>query len=293
VASITKLATTLAVLRTVADGALMLDAPLADILPDAAAAQSGVTLRTLLSHTAGLPEDVPPGSAPYGPGLAWETIQLALLHTALQAAPRMQVRYSNVGIGLAALAVERVRGQRFQHALHELVLEPLSIEAYLGSEPPRTPGHIAGLLGNYADTPFEPYNSAWYRTLGFPWGGLIATAAGALALTQAFAQAEDGFLPARLRADATSNQTEGLGGGFMGWLEWDPCPWGLGVELHGSKDPHFAPARASEAAFGHGGQSGTYSCWDPQANTGWALLGTRTMERWWRRMAEIGELALS
>ncbi len=292
VASITKLATTLAVLRTVAGGALSLDAPLDTLLPDAAAAQPGVTLRHLLSHTAGLPEDIAPGAAPYGPGLTWESVQTALLHTPVADAPNARVRYSNVGIGLAALAVERARGQRFQAALAELVLAPLAIEGYLGTEPPRTPGCTGGLLGNFAGTALEPYNSPWYRTLGFPWGGLITTAAGALALVHAFAVADDGFLPPALRADAVRDQTCGLAGGFSGWLEWDPCPWGLGAELHGHKEPHFAPARASAATFGHGGQSGAYAAWDPEAAMGWAMLGTRTMERWWRRMAEIGDALL-
>ncbi len=292
VASITKLATTLAVLRCVATRALDLDAPLADVLPDAAAAQAGVTLRTLLSHTAGLPEDVPSGAAPYGPGLSWESIQPALLHTPLDGAQRTRVRYSNVGIGLAALAVERVYGERFHEALRALVLEPLGIDAYLGTEPARAPGRVMGLLGSFAGTPFEPYNTPWYRALGFPWGGLITNATGALALVQAFAPADDAFLPPAVRADATRDQVGALAGGFTGWLEWDPCPWGLGAELHGNKAPHFAPAAASPATFGHGGQSGTYAAWDPQAQVGWALLGTRTMERWWRRMADIGSAVL-
>ncbi len=292
VASITKLATALTVLRTVNEGALSLDAPIVDFLPEAMAARPEINLRTLLSHTAGLPEDVASGAAPYGPGLSWESIQPALLRTPTAVAPRTEVRYSNVGIGLAALAVERVRGQRFQDALRELVLTPLGIEAYLGDEPPRPPGRISGRFGAHAGSPLEPYNSTWYRSLGFPWGGLVTTAAGALALVQAFAPADDNFLAPALRADAVSDQTGGLAGGFRGWLRWDPCPWGLGAELHGHKSPHFAPESASAAAFGHGGQSGAYAGWDPQADTGWALLGTVTMDSWWRRMAGIGDAAL-
>ncbi len=60
VASITKLATALAILRLAASGDLSLDDPLEKHLLDAAAARQGVTLRMLLSHTSGLPYDVPP-----------------------------------------------------------------------------------------------------------------------------------------------------------------------------------------------------------------------------------------
>src|SRR5437899_12981322 len=55
VASVTKLATALAVLRLVETGRLALDDPLATHLPEAAAARPGVTRRALLSHTAGRP----------------------------------------------------------------------------------------------------------------------------------------------------------------------------------------------------------------------------------------------
>ena len=64
VASLTKLATALAVLRLAATGALAIDDPLAAHLPDARCAGEGVTLRMLLSHTSGLPGDLAPARRP-------------------------------------------------------------------------------------------------------------------------------------------------------------------------------------------------------------------------------------
>src|SRR5690349_14155497 len=58
VASISKLAVALAVLRLVEAGELALDDPLARHLRDAASAREGPTLRDLLRHTGGLPDDV-------------------------------------------------------------------------------------------------------------------------------------------------------------------------------------------------------------------------------------------
>ncbi len=69
VASITKLATALAVLRLVDSGTLSLDGSLSEYLPEAAAAQPEVTLRTLLSHSSGLPEDLAHEAARYEQGL--------------------------------------------------------------------------------------------------------------------------------------------------------------------------------------------------------------------------------
>src|SRR3954452_10853427 len=85
VASITKLATALAVLRLAEQGALTLDDQLSEHLPAAVAAQRGVTIRGLLCHPAGLPIDVADALAPYAPGLDWPKLCAACLETPLEA----------------------------------------------------------------------------------------------------------------------------------------------------------------------------------------------------------------
>src|SRR5262245_57841343 len=85
VASITKLATALAVLRLADSGLLALDDLLRDYLPVAAAAQPDVTLRTLLCHTSGAPIELAPGTAPYTEELDWPRLRAACAATALEA----------------------------------------------------------------------------------------------------------------------------------------------------------------------------------------------------------------
>ncbi|MBI1878850.1 MAG: beta-lactamase family protein, partial [Chloroflexi bacterium] len=102
VASIVKLATVLTVLRLAAAGRLALDDLLAHHLPDAAAASEGVTLRTLLCHTSGLPLDLPAGAAPYTARLDWPALARACLATPLAMPPQTQVTYNNLGPGLLA-----------------------------------------------------------------------------------------------------------------------------------------------------------------------------------------------
>ena len=291
-ASITKLATALAVLRLAAQG-LDLDEPLTRALPDAAAGRPGVTVRTLLSHTAGLPGDVAPVAAPYAPGLDWPFLARACLATPLVEPPGTQVRYSNVGPGLLAILVERLTGQPFGAALMNLVLTPLGIEGYLGDEPPRPPARVSGGLGEHAGTALEPYNSPFWRSLALPWAGLVTTAAGALRLVQGFAGAGPDFLPADLLAEATSDQTGGLRGGFWPPLRWTSCPWGLGPELRGVKTPHWTPAAASPGSFGHVGASGALAWCDPAADVTWVILGTRTFETWWMDWPQIGDAVLA
>src|SRR4051794_14681568 len=99
VASITKLATALAVLRLAEDGALTLDDQLSEHLPEALAAQHGVTIRALLCHTGGLPIDVAGSLASYAPGLDWPKLCAACLETPLETPPGRRVQYDNVGYG--------------------------------------------------------------------------------------------------------------------------------------------------------------------------------------------------
>ena len=281
IASITKLATALAILRLADQGMLAPDDELALHLPEAVAAQPGVTLAKLLSHTAGLPVDVRNRDADYGPGLDWPALADACLHTELQTPPDTRVQYGNVGYGLLALIVERYTGQDFATALRTLVLEPLAIEAYLQAELPRPPGILADVRGRHKQTEIEPFNSAFWRSLALPWAGLVTTAAGALRLIEAFRRPPDGFLRPETVSEATGNQAGDLGGGQARPLVWPRCPWGLGPELRGEKTPHWAPPEAHPDSFGHAGASGCIAWADPSAGVAWALLGTRTADSGW------------
>lgn len=294
VASLTKLATALAVLRLVDAGRLALDDPLASHLPEAAAAHDGVTIRALLSHVAGLPMDIASDAAPYTPALDWPTLARACLVTAPIEPPHTFVRYSNVGIGLLAIVVERLTGMGFSAALESLVFAPLEIEGYLGVEPPQPPARITGALGAHEGDDFELFNSPFWRALAMPWGGMVTTADGALALARAFAGLPAGYLSPDLLAEAIRNQTNGLAGDLAGLAQWPQCPWGLGVELRGTKEPHFAPSQAAPTSFGHAGSSGCLAWVDPIAGVAWAILGTRTIDPWGlRRMPAIGAAILS
>ncbi len=281
VASITKLATALAVLRLLDRSALVLDAPLGDYLPHAAASRPGVTIRTLLSHSAGLPLEVAPADAPYRDDLSWAGLARACLGTPLVAAPATRVQYSNVGYGLLALVVEQQCGQRFSDALEALVLQPLAVEGYLGREPLRAPMLLADVRGIHRGSRLEPFNSAFWRSLGLPWAGLVTTLGGVLRLVRAFAPWRTQFLQPRTRHAATENQTFGLGGGFGGPLLWPVCPWGLGPELRGVKTPHWIPAEVPLGSFGHTGGSGCLVWYDPDTTTAWAIMGTRTADSGW------------
>ena len=85
--------------------------------------------------------------------------------------------------------------------------------------------------------------------------------------------------PATL-AEATRPQLPDLAGVLPGFGRFDPNPWGLGVELHGTKAPHWMPPAASADTFGHFGQSGAFLWVDPIAGAACAGLADAAFGPW-------------
>jgi CubicO group peptidase (beta-lactamase class C family) len=265
VASVTKLATALAVLRLADAARLTIEDALGRHAPEAAAAPAGVTLRQLFTHTSGLATTPEDQRAPIE-GLAWPVIAQATLRTAPQLSPGTRVDYANPNYSLLAIVVERLTGQPFATALQELVLAPLGIEAYFGVAPARPQVFIADAAA--------ARNAPLGCAAAYPAGSLVTTAAGAIGLVRAFQGHPPDFLSPETRAAATRDQTGGLGGGFAS-IQYDHCPWGLGPELLGVKRPHWAPPEASPATFGHYGATGCCAWADPRAGVAWTILTTR------------------
>jgi beta-lactamase class C len=286
IASIGKLAVALAVLRLVEAGQIGLDDRLSQYLPDAAAAQTDVTIRTLLTHTSGLPFNYAEETTPYTADLHWGTLAQACLQTALETPPGARVAYSEVGYILLAVVVERLTGQGFGAALNALVFEPLACEAYLGDEPPRSPTHIAGVSW-YHGTPLESYNTAFHRALANPSDSMLATADGTFKLVRAFLGWPADFLRAETLTEATRNQVGDLAGGIVGWVEWLHCPWGLGPEVRGTKMPHYTPAAAGSDSFGHVGASGCITWVVPSDGIAWTIHGTRHIGTWLMELCPV------
>lgn len=278
-ASLTKLATALTVLKLIDAGALDPEDALANFAPESVAAEQGVTISTLLSHTGGLPLDLPNGHELYESELDWSRLARECLRVPLAQAPRQQVQYSNVGYGLLAVVVERVTQDKFRNVLRRMVLEPLGINGMLGEQGAVTTMKLTDVRSRHAGTPREPFNSDFWQGLGLPWAGLYTNVDGALSLVRAFKHGT--LLSQSLRNQATSNQTNGLAGGYGGIFNFSKCPWGWGPDLHGDKSPHWAPTNSSPGTFGHAGASGSMGWWDPVADVGWAILGTRTADNGW------------
>ncbi|MGE3798769.1 MAG: serine hydrolase domain-containing protein, partial [Thermomicrobiales bacterium] len=120
-ASVTKPVSASTVVSLVDEGSLDLDSRVVDVAPEFAAAATGpfegerasITVRQLLSHTSGLPEDLPRGLFRRGEPPTLEQLTDAMLILPLEYQPGTQLVYSNAGFGILARIVENVSGEHF------------------------------------------------------------------------------------------------------------------------------------------------------------------------------------
>ncbi len=130
--SISKSVTAWGVMRLVEQGSVQLDSPLTAYLsnwqlPQSDFAQEEITIKQLLSHSAGLPlGDISLRYAPEEepPGLKDNLSREARL----QQPPGTSFRYSNVGFNLLELLIESVTGESFAEFMQEEVLQPLGMK---------------------------------------------------------------------------------------------------------------------------------------------------------------------
>ena len=80
--------------------------------------------------------------------------------------------------------------------------------------------------------------------------------------------------------DAVTPQFGELEGIVPGVGRFDPCLWGLGAEIRGSKSPHWTSPQNSAATYGHFGGSGTFVWVDPIADVACAVLAGREFDEW-------------
>jgi|HigsolmetaAR202D_1030399.scaffolds.fasta_scaffold00048_4 Beta-lactamase class C and other penicillin binding proteins len=132
IASITKLFTSTAIVQLRDAGKLQLDDPVEKHLPwfkvqSSYEHEAPVTIRNLLTHTAGLPREA---NFPYWSTLEFPTkeeIMAALPDQRFCYPPYTRWKYSNLGLALAGYIVEAVSGQSYDDYIQEHILDPLGM----------------------------------------------------------------------------------------------------------------------------------------------------------------------
>lgn len=255
VGSLSKSFTAVAVLRLVEAERVDLDRPVRAYLPGFTTADPGssdrITVRELLNQTSGLADPGYPGITSDEPhDLADRVRQLRDAH--LVSPPGREFHYFDPNYQLLARLVEVVRGQPFQQALRELVLDPLgmndtvappSAQEAISQAPRLAGGHI--LLFDH------PLRWGEQDGLLAGSGGIITTAAD----MARWLSWQNTDRPALLTpADLALSHTPPLGvsGGYaMGWQQLSPPDGPVRLEHTGVLST-FSAAQTLLPATGYG-----------------------------------------
>jgi serine-type D-Ala-D-Ala carboxypeptidase len=262
-ASLTKVMATLpAVLRLAERGDLAVHDPAWRYLPELRdGARDGVTIRNLLSHSAGLPAELPLWQSYTDP----EEATRALLAVPLSQPPDTAVVYSDPGFMLLGKIIEAVTGAPLDVAVADLVTGPLGLrQAFFcpseadrdrcaATEPQRDGTALVGVV--------HDENARMLRGVA-GHAGLFATVDDVgRYLARGWLDPASDFLSEASRAQACTVQTSGLDGRR-----------GLGWVLRGDSHDQLGPRWPASAAT-HTGFTGTSLAFDRRSGA-WAVLLT-------------------
>ncbi|MCR9193546.1 MAG: beta-lactamase family protein [Hyphomonas sp.] len=270
VASLGKWITAWGVMVLVEEGAINLDTPISDYLtrwqlPESEFDPSGVTVRRLLSHTAGLADGL--GYDGFERSEAVQPLEASLTRALdaapgnsgmvkLGAEPGSEWNYSGGGYTILQLLIEEVSGQSFSQFMSERVFAPLGMER-------TTFNHEEaiglGLVQNFdlnGDT--EPFR--WYS---------------ALAATSLFTTADD--LTHFIKAQATPSAQSVLSDQSLALIR-TPHASQMGADIWGLGAMLYAPNNSGGYIIGHDGNNGpainTVARFDPATGDGIVILST-------------------
>ncbi|MFL5734488.1 MAG: serine hydrolase domain-containing protein [Chloroflexia bacterium] len=284
VASITKVVTAIALLRQIDEGKAALDTPAPSIVPEwRVPGAEKITLKHLLSHTSGLPADLPSGALNYEDYNPLEVIVDAFMQVPPRYEPGEKLIYSNIGYGIIWRMLERLSGMGYHELVWRGVLGPLWMnDTWFGNPPEEKAETIATAEGtDRPGTDLDPYNGAYFRGLGHPWGGMFSTAGDVAVLAQVFLDNGRPLLEVNTALAAIRNWTNGLAGGYSTWPRFPTGDWGLGWEIKGARGKHWTGSRTSHATFGHMGASGVFVWADLMQDLICVLLTNRTTGNGW------------
>lgn len=295
-ASVTKPVAAALVMSLVEDGLVALEEPVARFVPEFAApvtapsadpaleAQRGrVTVRQLLTHTSGLPEDLAPGTLRYRARHDLATITDAMCRLPLRTSPGAELLYSNAGFAILGRLVERVTGCGFWEEARRRVLDPLGLRDTVAQPGLLLANRIALVTDTtHTGTELEPYNGAYWRGLGLPWGGLFGSPADLVRFAGAFLPNGPRLLAGPTVRLMTSDQACGVPGGVQSLkVSWPSASWGLGWEVKGDKRRHWTGELTSPRTFCHFGAAGTLLWADPAHDLALAVFANRTTTHLW------------
>ncbi|WP_394653435.1 serine hydrolase domain-containing protein [uncultured Sphingomonas sp.] len=326
--SMTKPITAMAAMMLIEDGKLKLDQPLSDIYPEfnqmrvltspdtsleSVPATRPITIRMLLTHTAGLSYNI----SAKGP-LLKEYERLGLLPGAINAAVEAQAKLArpkslqdfarrvaqapliaqpgtkwsySIGLDLTAAVVEKVSGVSFERFVQTRLFDPLKMRSSYWTVPQSEIGRFADnyLIAGTTLTPLDPAKaSAFTQPPSFPYGG-----AGLVSSARDYDRflhmlVDEGTLdgvrvmkPQTVRLALSNLLPPGVTfqgvGGATGGTQGPPMGYGAGGSVYLAD----VPGGASKGTYGWGGAAGTIAWVDPVKKIrGTVMVNYFPADRW-------------
>lgn len=265
--SVSKPICCLAILRLIDRGQLTLDDPVARFLPDfGGAGRDGVTIRQLLTHRSGLPDQLENNATLRRNHAPLAEFVRHACRAPLAFAPGSRYAYSSMGILLAVAIASRIDGREITTLVQEEVLDRLEMRRsaqglgryQLADFIPCQTEHAAPESGGGDPTAKTwDWNSRYWRSLGAPWGGTHASAEDLGRLLGEFIQPGGAILSEAFAREVVKNHNPP-----------DMVPRGYGFALAAEAG---APGMAAQV-FGHTGSTGTLAWADPRSRTTCVIL---------------------
>lgn len=220
-----------------------------------------VTIQHLLTHTSGLPDQLPENDTLRKSHAPLATFVERTLRTPLSFAAGVKYQYSSMAILLATHIAERISGTDILTLVDRAVLQPLEMKHSAQGVGPFQLSDLVRMQTEHAAPESgggDPqakewdWNSPYWRKLGAPWGGTHASAGDVAKFLREFLL-ESGRVvrPETARLMATNRNPTGL------------TSRGLGLNVGAT----WASPGCSERTFGHTGSTGTIAWADPATQT--------------------------
>ena len=266
-ASITKPMTAVGMMALADRGELKLSDPVHKFIPEFTEGDRKlITIKDILSHTSGLPDQLPENVELRKRHAPIEEFIERALKTPLLFKPGTEVKYQSMGLLIASEVAQRITKQPFRRFLADNLFMPLGMKrTALGLGKFKIPEtaqsqveHAPGLYGGGDNSNWD-WNSPYWRDLGAPWGGAHSTGPDLAKLLEYFLDPDDRVLKPATARSMIVDHNQGLN-----------KPWGIGFGV----EPGSFGKACSARTFGHSGATGTLFWADPASKLTCVILTT-------------------
>lgn len=247
-------------------GKFGLDDPVKKFIPQfTGEGRDTATIRHLLSHASGLPDQLPENNLLRKKHAGLLDFVEGTIRTPLSFAPGSQYQYSSMAILLATRIAELISGVGILELMDQTVFQPLGAKhSVLGLGkfkledlvPVQT--EFAAPEAGAGDPAAKDWdwNSLYWRKLGAPWGGVNCSALDLGLFMAEFLFAKGAVVkPTTAKLMITNHNKPGQ------------LPRGLGFGVGAGVGFGSGSAKLSDKAFGHTGSTGTIAWADPASET--------------------------